>query len=222
MNTLDAGGFAMAGALAGIPVTAIAYAVPARGSIRLPRQWWRGAPARPATVAAISILTGFTAGLVAGCLPLSRALPAFWLFAVLGVGLAITDLRRHRLPHVMTGALWIACSVGTAVESLATGHVRALVVAACAGVAVIVLALVIALALPGQLGLGDVSLAGVVAMSLGWLSLHAAAVGLVSGIMLQATLALAMVLRGHDRLYRVAFGPALFTGWLVAILNLAV
>lgn len=222
MNALAAGGFAVAGALTGIPIAAVAHAVPAHGAIRVPRQWWRGAPARPAVVLAMSILTGAVAGLVASCLPLSPALPAFWLFAVLGVGLAIIDLRHHRLPHVMTGALWLACSVGTAAESLASGHVRPFAMAAAAGAAVTVLALVIALALPGQLGLGDVSLSGVIALSLGSLSLHAAVVGLVSGVTLQATLALAKVMRDRERLRHVAFGPALLLGWLVAVCSQAV
>lgn len=217
MNALAAGSLAAAGALTGIPIAAIAYAVPARGSIRLPRQWWHDALARPATVAATSILTGGAAGLVAGSLPLTPALPAFWLFAVLGIGLAITDLRQRRLPHAITGTLWIACSVGMAIESVVTREAHSLIAAILAGAAVALLALVIALALPGQLGLGDVSLSGVIAMSLGWLSWQAAVSGLVMGIGAQAVVALVKRAQGASRRSRVPFGPALLLGWLAAI-----
>ena len=221
MNAFAAGSLALAGALAAIPTTAIAYSLPAHGKICIPKRWWRGEPARPTTVVAASILTGATTGLIADTLSPSPILPAFWLFAVVGVGLAVTDLRRHRLPHVMTGTLWISCSGCAAAESLATGRVHSLAVAASAGAAVTALGLVIALALPGQLGLGDVSLSGVIALSLGSLSLHTATVGLLSGVTIQATFSLTKILVSRDRLSLMPFGPALLLGWLVAILDVA-
>ncbi len=219
---LAASGSAVAGAVAGIPVAAIAYSVPARGGLRVPERWWRGEPARPTTVAAVSALTGAAAGLVARSLPLSPALPALWLFAVVGIGLSISDLRRHRLPHAMTGTLWIACSVGVAAESLVTGQARSLITAALAGAAVTLLTLVIALALPGQLGLGDVNLSGVIAMSLGWLSWEAAATGLLLGIAAQAVVALVMRAQGANRHSSLPFGPALLLGWIMAVVLWAV
>ncbi len=217
MDILAASGFAVAGALAGVPIAAIAYSVPAQGRIRVSHRWWRGEPARPAAVTTVSLLTATTAGLVTGYLPPSPALPAFWLFAVLGVGLAITDLRRHRLPHAMTGTLWIACMAGVATESLVARQARPLIEAALVGAAVTMLALVIGLALPGQLGLGDVSLFGVIALSLGWLGLDTAVVGLLVGISVQSAAAFANVLRTRTMRHHMPLGPALLTGWLVAI-----
>ena len=219
MNALAVGGFAVAGTLAEIPIIAVAYAVPAHGGIRVPQRWWRGAPAPPMAVIAAALLAGAVAGVVAGRLPLSPALPAFWLFAVVGVGLAVIDVRRRRLPHAMTGTLWAICGLGLVGESFASGHIHSLVTGAAAGASVVVLALLIAFALPGQLGLGDVSLSGVIALSLGGLCLSTAALGLVTGIALQACIAVTSKFRSRDLLSRshLPFGPALLMGWLVAL-----
>ncbi len=219
MNVVAACGFAVAGALASIPVTAVAYAVSAHSTIRIPPRWWRGAPAPPSTTFSVALLTGPTAGVVAISRSWSLAMPAFWLVAVLGIGLAIIDIRCHRLPHVMTGTLWAACGLGLIAESLASGHAHSLVTGAVAGAGVVALTLLIAFALPGQLGLGDVSFSGVIALSLGGISLHTAALGLVSGIGLQACIAVASQLRDHGRLSHnhLPFGPALLMGWFVAL-----
>ena len=137
MNALAAGGFAVAGALAEFPITAVAYAVPAHGSIRVPQRWWRGAPAPPLAIVSASLLAGAVAGVVAIRLPLSPTLPAFLLFGVFGVGLTIVDLRRHRLPQAMTGALCLMCAVAFTIESLTSGHVDVLIVPMLEGLAVL-------------------------------------------------------------------------------------
>jgi leader peptidase (prepilin peptidase)/N-methyltransferase len=117
----------------------------------------------------------------------------------------------------MTGTLWIACMAGVATESLVARQARPLIEAALVGAAVTMLALVIGLALPGQLGLGDVSLFGVIALSLGWLGLDTAVVGLLVGISVQSAAAFANVLRTRTMRRQMPLGPALLTGWLVAI-----
>ena len=219
MDVLAASGFAVAGALAEIPIIAVAYAVPAHGTVRVPHRWWRGAPASPTAVIAAALLAGGAAGVVAVRLPPSPVLPAFWLFAVVGVGLAVIDIRRRRLPHAMTGTLWATCGLGLIGESFASENIHSLVTGAIAGASVVVLALLIAFALPGQLGLGDVSLAGAIALSLGGLSLSTASLGLITGTALQACVAVASELRSRDRLSRshLPFGPALLLGWFVAL-----
>ncbi len=209
----------LAGVAAGIPATALAFSVRAEGAVRMPAQWWLGRPASPWVVAGMSALTGTVAATVCFRLAPSFALPAYWLFGVLAVTLTVVDLRHRRLPHILTGALWISTALGQAAESLASGHILPFAVAAAAGAGATALALGVALALPGQLGFGDVSLSGAIAMSLGWLGVEVAAFGLVAGIVIQALVALFQVVRTHDRLYHLPFGPALLVGWLIALLS---
>ncbi|GGQ42999.1 prepilin peptidase [Couchioplanes azureus] len=215
MNALAASGIAVAGALAGVPIAAIAYSAPERGSVRVPERWWRGAPARPTTVAVVSALTGAAAGLVAVCLPLSLTLPAFWTFAVLGVGLAITDLRRHRLPYALTGTLAAACTICFTLPVVMGGSSVPVLRALTAGSVTVVALLILALSLPGQLGLGDVALAGVVALSLGWLSWQAAAAGVLGAFLIQPAVVLVSKLRGAGRV--TPMGPAFLVAWLGSV-----
>ncbi len=224
MNALAVTGFAVAGALAEIPLIAIAYALPASGSIRVPQHWWRGAPAPPTVVLTTALLAGTAAGIVAASLPWSLTMPAFWLFAIMAVGLSVTDTRCRRLPHAMTGSLWITTALGLIAESIANANARPLVMASTAGVGILLLAFLLALTRPGELGLGDVNLLGVIALSLGGLSLQTAVSGLFIGISLQAVVAVANKLRNRGRASpdHLPFGPALLVGWLAAIVTHAV
>ncbi|WP_026189375.1 prepilin peptidase [Salinispora mooreana] len=217
MNILTASGFGLAGALAGIPLAAIAYSAPAHGNLRLPAAWWRGAPAGLLTVAAVSITTGATTAAVGSLLPISAALPAYWLFAVLGVGLVIIDIRQHRLPHVLTGTLIFTCLISFVIVAVMSGNPAPLLRAVIAGVITMTTLLIIALSLPGQLGLGDVTLVGVITASLAWLSWYAAAHGLIVGLTLQGVLGFLARARSRSRT-ALPMGPALLAGWLAAIL----
>lgn len=209
-------GFAVTGALAGIPIAAIAYAAPAHGSLRVPQGWWRGAPAHPAAVAAVSLLTGAVAALVAHRLPLSPALPAYWIFAVLGVGLAVIDVRRRRLPYPLTGTSVAASLVCFVLAATTSGNPDPLLRAVAAGTATTTALLIMALALPGQLGLGDVTLAGAITLNLGWLSWHAATLGILGGLLLQCVVGLVVRVRVRSN-HAVPMGPALLAGWLFGV-----
>jgi len=125
-------------------------------------------------------------------------------------------VRSRRLPFRLTGALWASsglCFVGAAV----TGQdARPLVRAATAGVVTAGVLLVVALALPGQLGLGDVALAGAVTFNLGWLSWRAAVIGLLAALLVQGVIAIALRLRRRERAMS-PMGPALLAGWILAV-----
>lgn len=214
MDDLAVYGLAVAGALAGVPTAAVAYSTPASGSIRIPARWWCGAPAGPATVLLVSAAAGTATGVVAARLPWSLATPA-WVFAILGVGLAIIDVRRQRLPYILTGSALIVHLLAYGVAAASTGDVNPLLRAIGAGLATTTVMLIIALAFPGHLGLGDVALAGVIATSIGPLGWPAVLDGIVIGLVLQAITAL--ILRS-PRGRTLPMGPALMAGWLAAIL----
>ncbi|MBN1173884.1 MAG: prepilin peptidase [Micromonosporaceae bacterium] len=210
----------LAGMLAGIPAAAVAFAAPQHGRLRVPWHWWRGAPARPWAVFATCLATGATASLACARCPALAVVPVFWLTAVLGTTLAIIDVRCHRLPHALTAVLWGVggvCLVGDAIVAWEPGR---LIVAGVSALATTGALLLIALAFPGQLGLGDVNLAGALALSLGWWYWSAPLVGLLTAFVLQAiVVAGRSVGGGRPRKDRDGFplGPALGLGWLVTL-----
>ncbi|WP_433615359.1 prepilin peptidase [Dactylosporangium sp. CA-139114] len=216
MTVLTATALGFAGALAGIPVAAVAYSTSTTGPVRLPARWWAGGPAPTAVVLVTATATGIAAAIIGAAVPPTLTLPAFWLFAVLGTGLAIIDARYRRLPHQLTGALWASSGLCFALAAISGEGMARLLRAAGAGAATATVLLVVALILSGQLGLGDVVLAGAVTLNLGWLSIQGAVVGLLAGLVLQGVAAIAIRLwRTIDAL--TPMGPALFVGWLLGI-----
>ncbi|MFI9640885.1 prepilin peptidase [Micromonospora sp. NPDC051925] len=157
-----------------------------------------------------------TIGAVASPTP---ALPAFWLFAVVGVGLTIVDVRCRRLPHRLTGVLWASSGLFFTVAVLTGSDVGQLIRAASAGIGTATVMLAVALALPGQLGLGDVVFAGAVAFNLGWLGWQTAVLGVVAGLLLQGAIVLVVKIRRTTNAIDTPtpMGPALAAGWFLAV-----
>jgi leader peptidase (prepilin peptidase)/N-methyltransferase len=153
---------------------------------------------------------------VCGALPVNFGLPGFWIFAVLGMGLAGTDLRRNRLPYALTVTLFFACAAAFIAEATRTGDFGPLARAAVVGALATAGLLALALALPGQIGLGDVTFAGAITFSLGWLSWQAATGGLLVGLLVQGVVVLAVKALARNRA-TLPLGPALITGWLLAV-----
>jgi len=135
------------------------------------------------------------------------------------VALAIIDLRRRRLPFAITSAMYLVCGVAFLVEPAVSRDAAALLRAA--GITALTLGglLVLALALPGQLGLGDVVFAGWIVLSLGWFSWRAAVLGLVVGLLVQLAVAGVLGL-GSSRSRMLPMGPALLAGWVVDLFTM--
>ena len=149
---------------------------------------------------------------------LSWELPAFLLLAVVGVLLAVVDLQHRLLPNrVVLPAL----AAGTALlllAALADGAWDALLRAVLGAAALFAVYLVLALVSPGGLGMGDVKLAALVGLYLGWLGWAAVVLGALAGFVVQALVALVLLaarrigLRGE-----LPFGPAMLAGAALVI-----
>ena len=149
---------------------------------------------------------------------LSWELPAFLLLAVVGVLLAVVDLQHRLLPNrVVLPAL----AAGTAlllVPALADGAWDALLRAVLGAVALFAVYLTLALVSPGGLGMGDVKLAALLGLYLGWLGWAAVVLGALAGFVVQALVALVLLaarrigLRGE-----LPFGPAMLAGAALVI-----
>ena len=208
----------LSAAVAGVPLAALAFAVPKHGNVRVPQRWWLGTPAPKWAIIAVPALTATTATLA--CTHRAPVVaPAYWATAVLGVGLAIIDIHYQRLPHKLTNTIWAVSGSCFTVHAALAHDPNRLAVAALTAAASAGALLLIAITFPAQIGLGDVNLAGALALTLGWLRWPAALVGLLIGFIIQAIITLVWyAISTHPRGTRstIPLGPSLIIGWAFA------
>jgi leader peptidase (prepilin peptidase)/N-methyltransferase len=216
MNLLATGGCAVAGAIAGVPLAALAYGVRPDGPVRIPPRWWTGDPASRLAILAVSTLCAGAGAAIGAVAPANAALPAFWFFAVVGVPLAIIDLRCRRLPYLLTGSAAGVSELCFTIAVMTGTRADAMVRAVLTGLIAVAVLLIVALAMPGQLGLGDITFSGAIALNLGWVSWQAAFYGVACGWLLQSAIMLAT--RSMCRSRRdCPMGPALILGWMLTV-----
>lgn len=158
--------------------------------------------------------------------PIALILVAYLAFFALSIRLTIVDAREHRLPNklVVLAAVIGAATFGTTALLTAEPQPLLRALACSAGAFLVFLALhLLARTRNGAgLGAGDVKLAGVLGLFLGFLGVSAAVVGIAAGFVLASVFALILIStkRGNVR-SRVAFGPWMLAGaWLVIISSL--
>ena len=148
----------------------------------------------------------------------SWELPAFLFLAAAGVLLGVIDLQHRLLPNRVVGP---AIGIGAALLALAAAGEQdwpSLLRAALGGVALFTVFLVLALIAPSGLAMGDVKLAALLGLYLGWIGWNAVVIGGAAGFVVQAAAALVLLatrrigLRGE-----LPFGPAMLLGALLAI-----
>lgn len=144
---------------------------------------------------------------------------AFSFLGALGVALSAIDIAVHRLPDRLTLPAYPAMIVLLGAAA-ATGHDGgALVRALLGGAALTVGHLLLALLRPGQLGGGDIKLAGLTGLGLGWLGWPTVLAGAALGFVLSAIVSLALLAARRISLRSaICFGPFMLSGALLAIL----
>lgn len=151
---------------------------------------------------------------------LRLALLALVHAALLGVGvwLTVIDVRTHRLPNrivlpTLAGLLALAV-----VDALVAGRSASLVRALLGMVILGGLYAGLRAISPAGMGGGDVKLAAVIGLVLGWHGWQALLVGAASAFVLGALHALLLLaLRKADRSTRIAFGPWMIAGAVLGI-----
>ncbi|MGK5111236.1 MULTISPECIES: prepilin peptidase [unclassified Geodermatophilus] len=206
----------VAGVAGGVVVNRAAGRFPWPPSARVRDLARPGAAAvRPPVLEIVTALLFVLVGLRFG---VSWELPAFLLLAGAGVLLAVIDLRARLLPNrVLLPALGAGAALLVLPAAL-DGAWPALLRAVLGAAALFAAFLVLALLSPGALGMGDVKLAALLGLYLGWLGWGAVLGGAVAGFVVQAVVALGLLaarrigLRGE-----LPFGPAMLAGAAVAI-----
>ncbi|TFV66049.1 UNVERIFIED_ORG: prepilin peptidase [Bacillus sp. AZ43] len=174
----------------------------------------RAAIRRPVVEVGTAVLFGLTAGRFVA----SWELPAFLVLAAVGVLLAVIDLQHRLLPNrVVLPALGVGAGL-LALAAAVEGSWRPLLSAGVGAVALFAVFLVLALISPRSLGMGDVKLAALLGLYLGWLGAGVVVVGAAAGFVVQAVLALGLLATRRVGLKgELPFGPAMLIGAGLAI-----
>ena len=173
-------------------------------------------PAVPApVVVAVTALLSVLAALRFGA---SAELPAYLALSVAGVLLAVVDLRHRLLPNRVIGPALVAGALLLTGAAAVDGRWDDLARAALGAVALFAVFLLLALISPSALGMGDVKLAGLLGLHLGWLGWDAVLLGAAAGFVVQALLSLVLLAaRRIDLRGELPFGPAMLAGAVLAI-----
>lgn len=166
----------------------------------------------------VELLTAVVFGIMAWTFSESWALPAYLVFGAIAVALAFIDLDTHTLPNAIVLPAYPVIGGLLVVGSALEGDWWALVRAGIAGVVLWTFYFVLAIAWPGGMGFGDVKLAGVVGLVLGWCGWGSVVVGGFGAFLLGGVAAGVLMASGRvGRKDGVPFGPWLLLGALIGI-----
>ncbi|WP_323741106.1 A24 family peptidase [Microbacterium sp. VKM Ac-2870] len=145
---------------------------------------------------------------------------AYLLIASAGIALTLVDVRTHRLPNVIVLPLLAATVALFAASCLFGAPWSALVRAVSAGAALFAFFAVLRAVGRGAMGGGDVKLAAVVGIALGWIGWHAVLAGTLAAFVLGGLVGLALIVtRRATRSTAIPFGPFLVAGTWVGMLT---
>jgi leader peptidase (prepilin peptidase) / N-methyltransferase len=145
-------------------------------------------------------------------------LVAFAYLMAVSIVLALIDLDTHTLPNAITYPSYVVMGVLLAGASALTGDWEALVRGAIGAAGLGIAYLVLAIAVPGGMGLGDVKLAGILGLALAYLGWGPLAVGAFAAFLLGGTFALGLMLvRRVGRRGGIPFGPWMLGGAWVGV-----
>lgn len=169
---------------------------------------------------AVGVAAAAVLALVAWRIGPVPALPAFLYLAATGVVLTVIDVALKRLPDPLTLPSYAVglLALGLAAPFTDRGGVRLL--HALMGMAALFLVYAVQwFIVPNQIGLGDVKLAGVLGLYLGWLGLPAWVFGTCAGYVLAALYAVGLLAARRATLKsHIPFGPFMLAGVLAAVL----
>jgi len=174
----------------------------------------------PAVEAATGIsFAGIALWVVAGGLPVQSdlaviiAAASFLYLAAITVALALIDLDIHKLPNKIVVPAYVVGFVTLAGASVIEGNYGQILRAVVGAAILFVAYFVMAIARPGGMGFGDVKLAGVLGLYLGWLGWGELAVGAFAAFVLGGFFSIVLILlKKVTRKSGIPFGPWMLLG----------
>jgi leader peptidase (prepilin peptidase) / N-methyltransferase len=196
----------------------LAGVVIARLAGRFPWGTADDAARRPPPPVLVALGTGALFALTAWQFGLGWDLPAFLFMAAAAVLLTVIDVQHRLLPNrVVLPSLGIGALLLTVVAAF-TGDWPSLLRAGVGAAVLFAVFLLLALISPNSLGMGDVKLAALLGLYLGWLGWGFVVVGAAAGFVVQAVGALGLLAARRIGLRaELPFGPAMLLGAALAI-----
>jgi leader peptidase (prepilin peptidase)/N-methyltransferase len=167
----------------------------------------------------VAIACGVLFGALAARFEDSWALPAYLVLAAALVVLSVIDLELYILPNRIVYPLGFAMAVLLTIAAVGDDDFDAIVRGLVAGVVAFTIFFVLHLISPRSMGFGDVKLAFVLGLSLGWLGWGYVLLGLFLGLFYGAVIGIVLIAtRVRAKSQALPFGPFLAAGALTAIL----
>jgi leader peptidase (prepilin peptidase)/N-methyltransferase len=149
--------------------------------------------------------------------PVPAVAPYCVFFAGL-VLLSVTDLRVGLVPRRLLYPWLVLVAAGLLGASWADGKWHELAVAALCGVGTFAVFFAVWFVYPKGMGFGDVRLAGVIGLALGWLGVWHVYIGLFAGFAVGVIAGLVVMIANRSgRKTRIRFAPALSLGATVSV-----
>jgi leader peptidase (prepilin peptidase)/N-methyltransferase len=146
-------------------------------------------------------------------------LVAFLYLAAISVALAFIDLEHHRLPDAIVLPSYLVGIILLGTAAILTADYSALIRAGIGLAAMAVAYFLLAFLWKGSMGLGDVKLAGVLGLFLGWSGWGSLLVGAFGAFILGGIFGLVLILlRKTTRKSGIPFGPWMVLGAWIGIL----
>lgn len=148
----------------------------------------------------------------------SWATTAFLYLAAVSVALALIDLDVHRLPNAIVLPAYPVGAVLLALASWGSGDWSSLLRASIGCAALYAFYFVLMVVYPRGMGFGDVKLAGVLGLYLGWVGWGALVVGAFAAFLLGGLFSVALLAtRRASRSSGIPFGPWMLLGCGVGV-----
>ena len=166
----------------------------------------------------VELATGALFALTAWRVGPTWALPAYLYLAAIAVALTLIDIDVRRLPNSIVLPSYVVAALLLLLPAAATGDWQAYLRALLGAAVLFAGYFALAFAYPAGMGFGDVKLAGVLGLYLGWLGWGELAVGAFLGFLLGGVWGVALLLaRRAGRKSAIPFGPFMLGGALLAV-----
>ena len=167
----------------------------------------------------VELGTGVLFTVMAARFGLSWELPAYLYLAAISVALALIDLDVKRLPNVIVMPSYVVAGLLLLLPAVLMPNWPDYLNAWLGAVALFAFYFLLAFIYPAGMGFGDVKLAGVLGLYLGWLGWGPVIVGGFLGFLLGAVVGIGILLaRKGGRKTAIPFGPFMLAGTLLAVL----
>jgi leader peptidase (prepilin peptidase)/N-methyltransferase len=166
----------------------------------------------------VELLTGVLFAAAALRFGYDWALPAFLVLLAGLVAVSAVDIDLKRIPNKIVYPTGIAVALLLGVAAAATGEWGDLARAAAGGLIGFTVLFLIYFVAPRGMGFGDVRLAAVIGLALGWFGLGYVALGLFLAFLTSSVIGIALIAaRVATRKSKIPFGPFLALGAVLAV-----